>query len=213
MIIRIAQVAPLSELFPQAIRGHGAGHLVPHRRSSCGWDTRSRRSPAVTRRRTPSGVPPAPEPYGVMKAAGRHCPITCGCGCSSSRTPRALTSSTYTATTYTPSVATLPLPKRHDLARAAHVPDLQPLLAEFAEVPLVSISQDQRRPIPGPTGRNGLPRCCPMTCTPFRDGGALWPRRQCPTPPVSPFRSDWPSIAVRCVPRSCRSTVRLLRWR
>ncbi len=29
-----------------------------------------------------------------------------------------------------------------------HVPDLQPLFAQYAEVPLVSISNDQRRPIP-----------------------------------------------------------------
>jgi glycosyltransferase involved in cell wall biosynthesis len=43
-----------------------------------------------------------------------------------------------------------------------HVPDLQPLFAEFAEVPLVSISHDQRRPIPWAnwqaTVYHGLPR-------------------------------------------------------
>jgi glycosyltransferase involved in cell wall biosynthesis len=43
-----------------------------------------------------------------------------------------------------------------------HVPDWQPLFAEYAEVPLVSISDDQRRPIPWAnwqaTVYHGLPR-------------------------------------------------------
>jgi glycosyltransferase involved in cell wall biosynthesis len=43
-----------------------------------------------------------------------------------------------------------------------HIPDLQPLLSEFADVPLVSISNDQRRPIPWAnwqaTVYHGLPR-------------------------------------------------------
>ena len=43
-----------------------------------------------------------------------------------------------------------------------HIPDLQPLLAEYPEVPLVSISDDQRRPIPWAnwqaTVHHGLPR-------------------------------------------------------
>jgi glycosyltransferase involved in cell wall biosynthesis len=43
-----------------------------------------------------------------------------------------------------------------------HIPDLQPLLGEFADVPLVSISNDQRRPIPWAnwqaTVYHGLPR-------------------------------------------------------
>ena len=47
-----------------------------------------------------------------------------------------------------------PLLRRHPCASITtmhgkmHVPDLQPLFDEFAEVPLVSISNDQRRPIP-----------------------------------------------------------------
>jgi glycosyltransferase involved in cell wall biosynthesis len=43
-----------------------------------------------------------------------------------------------------------------------HVPDLGPLLAEYPDVPLVSISDDQRRPIPDAhwqaTVHHGLPR-------------------------------------------------------
>ncbi|MCC7423625.1 MAG: glycosyltransferase family 4 protein [Planctomycetaceae bacterium] len=43
-----------------------------------------------------------------------------------------------------------------------HVPDLGPLFAEYSEIPLVSISDDQRRPIPGAnwqaTIHHGLPR-------------------------------------------------------
>ena len=43
-----------------------------------------------------------------------------------------------------------------------HVPDLGPLFAEYPEVPLVSISNDQRRPLPGAnwqaTVYHGLPR-------------------------------------------------------
>src|ERR1700675_4918043 len=48
----------------------------------------------------------------------------------------------------------LPLLRRHPcpsvttLHGRMHVPDLQPLFDEYAEAPLVSISNDQRRPIP-----------------------------------------------------------------
>jgi hypothetical protein len=41
-----------------------------------------------------------------------------------------------------------PSPSVTTLHGRLRVPDLQPLLAEFAEMPLVSISHDQRRPIP-----------------------------------------------------------------
>src|SRR5262249_15440937 len=49
----------------------------------------------------------------------------------------------------------LPLLRRHPcpsvttLHGRVHVPDLLPLLGEYPEAPLVSISDDQRRPIPG----------------------------------------------------------------
>jgi len=48
-----------------------------------------------------------------------------------------------------------PLLRRHPCASITtlhgrlHVPDLGPLFEEYSEVPLVSISNDQRRPIPG----------------------------------------------------------------
>jgi glycosyltransferase involved in cell wall biosynthesis len=55
-----------------------------------------------------------------------------------------------------------PCPSVTTLHGRLHAPDLQPLLAEFAEVPLVSISHDQRRPIPWAnwqaTVYHGLPR-------------------------------------------------------
>jgi glycosyltransferase involved in cell wall biosynthesis len=55
-----------------------------------------------------------------------------------------------------------PCPSVTTLHGRLHVPDLQPLFAEFAEVPLVSISNDQRRPIPWAnwqaTVYHGLPR-------------------------------------------------------
>ncbi|HWA99261.1 MAG TPA: glycosyltransferase family 4 protein [Pirellulales bacterium] len=62
----------------------------------------------------------------------------------------------------------LPLLRRHPcpsvttLHGRLHVPDLQPLFDEYAEAPLVSISNDQRRPIPDAnwqaTVHHGLPR-------------------------------------------------------
>jgi glycosyltransferase involved in cell wall biosynthesis len=55
-----------------------------------------------------------------------------------------------------------PCPSVTTLHGRLHVPDLQPLFGEFADVPLVSISDDQRRPIPWAnwqaTVYHGLPR-------------------------------------------------------
>jgi hypothetical protein len=44
----------------------------------------------------------------------------------------------------------LPLLRRHPCPSVTtlHVPDLVPLLHEYPEIPLVSISNDQRRPVP-----------------------------------------------------------------
>jgi glycosyltransferase involved in cell wall biosynthesis len=55
-----------------------------------------------------------------------------------------------------------PCPNVTTLHGRLHVPDLAPLFAEYDEVPLVSISNDQRRPIPDAnwqaTVYHGLPR-------------------------------------------------------
>jgi glycosyltransferase involved in cell wall biosynthesis len=55
-----------------------------------------------------------------------------------------------------------PCPSVTTLHGRLHLPDLQPLFAEYAEVPLVSISHEQRRPIPWAnwqaTVYHGLPR-------------------------------------------------------
>jgi glycosyltransferase involved in cell wall biosynthesis len=55
-----------------------------------------------------------------------------------------------------------PCPSVTTLHGRLHVPDLQALFAEFAEVPLVSISHDQQRPIPWASWQatvyHGLPR-------------------------------------------------------
>ena len=55
-----------------------------------------------------------------------------------------------------------PCPNVTTLHGRLHVPDLGPLFAEYSEVPLVSISNDQRRPIPDAnwqaTVYHGLPR-------------------------------------------------------
>jgi glycosyltransferase involved in cell wall biosynthesis len=55
-----------------------------------------------------------------------------------------------------------PCPNVTTLHGRLHLPDLLPLLAEYAEVPLVSISHEQRRPIPWAnwqaTVYHGLPR-------------------------------------------------------
>ena len=73
----------------------------------------------------------------------------------------------------------LPLLRRHPcpsittLHGRLHVPDLQPLFAEYADAPLVSISADQRRPLPGAnwqaTIHHGLPRDLHTYC-PRADG-------------------------------------------
>jgi glycosyltransferase involved in cell wall biosynthesis len=55
-----------------------------------------------------------------------------------------------------------PCPSVTTLHGRLHVPDLKPLLDEYREIPLVSISNDQRLPIPGAnwqaTVYHGLPR-------------------------------------------------------
>jgi glycosyltransferase involved in cell wall biosynthesis len=55
-----------------------------------------------------------------------------------------------------------PCPSVTTLHGRLHVPDLQPLFEEYAEVPLVSISNDQRKPVPwanwAATVYHGLPR-------------------------------------------------------
>jgi glycosyltransferase involved in cell wall biosynthesis len=55
-----------------------------------------------------------------------------------------------------------PTPTVTTLHGRLHLHDVQPLFREFAEVPLVSISEDQRRPLPGAnwqaTVYHGLPR-------------------------------------------------------
>jgi glycosyltransferase involved in cell wall biosynthesis len=55
-----------------------------------------------------------------------------------------------------------PCPSVTTLHGLLHVPDLKPLFAQYPEVPLVSISDDQRRPIPGANWQatiyHGLPR-------------------------------------------------------
>ena len=48
------------------------------------------------------------------------------------------------------------------LRRRLHAPDLKPMFEEYAEMPLVSISDDQRRPVPDANWKatvyHGLPR-------------------------------------------------------
>ena len=51
-----------------------------------------------------------------------------------------------------------------------------PLYREFTEFPLVSISDDQRRPLPTPTGWHRARTACRPTCTrsrPAPEGGYL----------------------------------------
>jgi glycosyltransferase involved in cell wall biosynthesis len=50
-----------------------------------------------------------------------------------------------------------------------HAPDLQPLFEEYAEVPLVSISNDQRRPIPWANWRATVYHGLPGGLHPFRE--------------------------------------------
>jgi glycosyltransferase involved in cell wall biosynthesis len=61
-----------------------------------------------------------------------------------------------------PLLRRIPCPSVTTLHGRLHLPDLQPLFDEYSEVPLVSISDDQRRPIPWAnwqaTVHHGLPR-------------------------------------------------------
>ena len=88
-----------------------------------------------------------------------------------------------------------PCPSVTTLHGRLHVPDLQPLFAEFAEVPLVSISYDQRGRSLGPTGRRRSITGCLGTCTPFGNGlGITW-RSWAASPPRSGWTGPLPSRA------------------
>src|SRR5262249_53541267 len=63
-----------------------------------------------------------------------------------------------------------PCPSVTTLHGRLHVPDLGPLFDEYAEVPLVSISDDQRRPVPQANWRSPVPPGLPRDLHPFRDG-------------------------------------------
>ena len=80
-----------------------------------------------------------------------------------------------------------PCPSVTTLHGRLHISDLQPLFAEYAEVPLVSISNDQRRPMPGPTGRQPSTMVSPGTCIPSGSSLAITWRSSAAFLP----RSDW----------------------
>jgi glycosyltransferase involved in cell wall biosynthesis len=69
-----------------------------------------------------------------------------------------------------------PLLRRHPCASVTtlhgrlHVPDLRPLLDEYAEVPLVSISDDQRRPMPWANWQGTVCHGLPLDQHTFREG-------------------------------------------
>ena len=73
-----------------------------------------------------------------------------------------------------------PCPSVTTLHGRLHVPDLRPLLAEFAEVPLVSISHDQRRPIPWANWQ----------ATPVPGSSPRW---RCPAGKRHTVPATWPS--------------------
>ncbi len=50
-----------------------------------------------------------------------------------------------------------------------HLPDLLPLFSEYADVPLVSISYDQRRPLPGANWRGNVYHGLPRNLHTYRD--------------------------------------------
>jgi hypothetical protein len=53
------------------------------------------------------------------------------------------------------------LPTVTTMHGSIHAHDLAALLHEYGDVPLVSISNDQRRPVPDANWRHGLPRAAP----------------------------------------------------
>src|SRR5262245_16959366 len=63
-----------------------------------------------------------------------------------------------------------PCPNVTTLHGKLHVPDLGALLAEYPEVPLVSISDDQRRPVPGANWQATVYHGLPRDLHAFRDG-------------------------------------------
>ena len=147
--MRIAQVSPLYESVPpklyggtervvsylteelvdlgprrDAVRQRRLGHrrrLVAARRARCGCD-----ESCETRWRT-----------------------TCACWSRSSRAPTSSTSSIFTSTTsHFPMSRARGVPHLATMHGRLDVPDLQPLYRTFADVPLVSISDSQRAPLP-----------------------------------------------------------------
>ena len=162
--MRIAQVAPLYESVPPKLYG-GTERVVSYlteelvRLGPRGHPVRQRRlaDARAAGARLPAGLVAGP---GLPGDAAAPRPAD-GTGLRGRR-PRS-TSSTSTATTSTSRWSGgCPCPSVTTLHGRLHLPDLQPLFAEYAEVPLVSISDDQRRPLPWAnwqaTVYHGLPR-------------------------------------------------------
>jgi glycosyltransferase involved in cell wall biosynthesis len=68
-----------------------------------------------------------------------------------------------------PLVRRAPSPTVTTLHGRLHLPDLGPLLSEYADVPLVSISNDQRRPVPEANWQATVYHGLPLDLHTFRD--------------------------------------------
>ena len=150
--VRIAQVAPLYESVPpQAVRRHRAGRLLPHR----GAGAAGPRGHAVRQRRLGHHRQLVPSAHGSLRLDRRlrrpRSPTTC---CMLEQVLRAAptssTSSTSTSTTCTSRCrARIDVAARDDAARPARpARPARRCTASSATMPLVSISDAQRAPLP-----------------------------------------------------------------
>jgi glycosyltransferase involved in cell wall biosynthesis len=72
-----------------------------------------------------------------------------------------------------------PVPNVTTLHGRLHVPDLGPMFAQYADAPLVSISDDQRRPIPDANWQATIHHGLPRDLHTFRDRPSLAPGEKC----------------------------------
>ena len=162
--MRIAQVAPLYESVPPKLYG-GTERVVSYLTEELvrhGHEvTLFASGDSQTERPTGAGLPEGP-------VARRKLPRNAAAsrpadGDWSSRTSLGSTSSTSTATTCTfPSCGAIPARTSRRCTARCTWPDTRAFFEEYAEMPLVSISNDQRRPMPWAnwqaTVYHGLPR-------------------------------------------------------
>ena len=217
--MRIAQIAPLIESVPaEALRRDGTYRLLPDRGAGAAGPRGDVCSRAAIPRRRPNSWPASPRRFAWRRSTTR-CPIAC---CSSRSSAAALatsTSRTSTPISFTSrSRAVSAAPAVTTLHGRLDLPFYRPLFSEFAEMPVVSISDDQRRRLPArwiATVLHGLPP--DLYSLSGRRPADIWrssagsARKSVPT--ARSRSRGAPASSSRSRPRSTRSTKAISRTR